>query len=228
MKKFVLVLLLQGFALCTFAQAEPFVKSLRKLEFGTTIMEAGMLFKKDYSQFRMLEERPTYITDITDPADSTKTYRVEAFYLISVERKQLIQLYYLDDHLYQKGAYWFYEKGDIEGVETKYAKCINYFKSDPYFIKANHGLVPSEEIVGHTSKKTEFLIKKMSKDEGKGECGYEALYTKADGNKGFWVYIDGINTLDLDVNRDMEIPKIEAPKVVLDQVKNALLSKDAD
>lgn len=228
MKKLVLVLLLQGFALCTFAQAEPFIKSLRKLEFGSTILDAGMLFKKDYSQFQMLEEKPHFIADIADPKDSTKSYRIEGFYLISMERKQLVQLYYVNNKLYQKGAYWFFEKGEIAEVETKYAKCNNYFKSDPFFISRNHGVVAGTEMTSNLGRKTQYLIDKVDKDVAAGECGYEVVYNKTDGASGFWVYIDGINTLEMELDPSMEVPELEAPKVVMDEVREALLNQSAD
>lgn len=228
MKKLILVLLLQGFALCTFAQAEPFIKSLRKLEFGSTILDAGMLFKKDYSQFQMLEEKPHFIADIADPEDSSKTYRIEGFYLISLERKQLVQLYYLNDKLYQKGAYWFFTKDEIAEVETKYAKCMNYFKSDPFFLSRNHGAVVGAEETGHLGRKTKYLIDKIDHDVAAGECGYEAVYNKEEGASGFWVYIDGINTMEMDLNPSMEIPELEAPKVVIDEVRDAILNESAD
>ncbi len=228
MKKLVLVLLLQGLVLCTIAQDEPFIKSLRNLEFGSTILDAGMLFKKDYAQFQMLEDRPTFVADITDPEDSSKTYRIEAFYLISMDRKQLVQLYYLNDKLYQKGAYWYFEKGEIEEVEAKYASCKNYFKFDPFFIAKNKGVVAGSEVTSDLGRKTQYLINKVDQDIAAGECGYEVVYNKADGAKGFWVYIDGINTIELGLDPAMEIPEIETPKVPLDQVKETLLTKNVD
>lgn len=58
MKKLTILLVCFAFAMPAFAQDEAFVKAMKKLEYGSTILDAAMLFKKDYPQFVPLSNTP--------------------------------------------------------------------------------------------------------------------------------------------------------------------------
>lgn len=223
MKKLLLAVTLQFLTLGLFAQSEPFVDAIRKLAPGSTILDAAMLFKKDYHQFKLLAEEPTDIATIEDPANPDNPHKVQALYLVSHERSQLIQLYYFDDKLYQKAAYWYFEPGKVKEVEEKYAATLAYFKNDPLFIDKNKGFLDSKEITSETGRKTEFFLKKVAVEELRGECGYELVYSQEGGPRGFWVYMDGWNVRKLNLDADTELPEIDAPKGVLGEINNVLL-----
>ena len=229
MKRLLLTLLFLGATVSINAQSEPFIKSLRKLSFGSSILDAGMLFKKDFAQFQPVVQRPIYVGTIVDPQDTNKTYRIEAYYQISEERKQLVQLLYINNKLYEKGAYWFYPSvtaQDIEDVEVKYMKCVNYFKSDQFFIHEGRGIAQEKEESSDYGKKTIFPIEEIGLDVAQGEAGYEVIYSKSGGAKGFWVYMEGMNTIDLDINRNMEVPAMQPPEVPFDEVREAILAME--
>lgn len=229
MKKLLVALLLQGFAVTAIAQTEPFVKSLRQLQFGSNILDAGMLFKRDFAQFTPVVQRPILVTTVQDPDNDTNTFKIEAYYQISEDRKQLVQLYYVNNKLYEKGAYWFYEATtaeDIAEVEKKYTRCVNYFKSDWFFIHEGHGIAQGSEHSSNKGKKTTFPVDEIEMDLAQGEAGYEVIYSKEEGAKGFWVYMEGMNSVVLDIPKKMELPSMKAPEVPFDQVKEAILSME--
>ena len=218
MKRLLLAISIQFLTFGLFAQSEPFVDAIRKLAPGSTILDAAMLFKKDYHQFRLLAEEPTDISTIADPLNPENPHKVQALYLVSDERNQLIQLYYYDDKLYQKAAYWYFEPGKVKEVEEKYAATLAYFKNDPLFIDKNKGFLESNEIASENGRKTEFYLKKVKPEELRGECGYELVYNKEDGPRGFWVYMDGWNVRKLELDVNTKLPEIEAPKGDISEV----------
>lgn len=223
MKKLLLALMLQGIFLSTYAQEEPFIKSLRKLEYGSTILDAAMLFKKDFSQFRFLTEEPVIVADMVDPNNPENSKEIEAFYLVSDERNQLVQLYYVEDRLYQKAAYWYYKPGKVKEVEEKYAACKAYFEKDPVFIKANKGFLESEEIVSDRGRKMEYYFKNTDPSILRGECGYELVYSEKGGPKGFWVFMEGWNAEQFELSPDLKLLEIEPPKGTLENIDEVLL-----
>ena len=81
MKKLATLFLAVTIATGAFAQSEPFVKSVIKLPYGSTILDAAMMFKKDYADdFASMTKTPVFITTMQDPDDAEKTLKVEAAY----------------------------------------------------------------------------------------------------------------------------------------------------
>ncbi len=229
MKKFALMLLCQIMLLSLSAQTEPFIKSLRKLSYGSTLLDAGMLFKKDFPQFKAVVQGPILMEIISDPDDSTKTYRVEAYFQVSEEGQQLIQLYYVDNQLYEKGAYWYYPSNsgtDISEVEAKYQRCVNYFKSDHFMIQKGHGVARGNEVSSNNGKKTIFPLQDLGMDKAQGEAGYKLLYNQSDGPMGFWVYMEGMNSINLDINRNLSLPEMAPPEVTFAELESRIRRMD--
>lgn len=225
MRKILFIALLQMFVSLTYGQDEPFVKSLRELKYRTSVDDAINLFSEKFKQFRFLSKEPTILSTTKGPNDLTKEFRVEALYLISEERGQLIQLYYVNGQLYQKAAFWYFEPGKIEEVEEKYAACLMYFKSDPFFIKMNKGFLNYDQKVRRLGKSTVFYLDSEKPEVLRGECGYELVYDENNGPNGFWVYIDSFNSRELDLDPDMKLPEIQTPEAVLKEVDKFLLKQ---
>lgn len=223
MKKLVLILLIQAFAMGTFAQSEPYMKALKKLEYGSTILDAAMLFKKDFPQFKSLSQGPVLLTVFTNPYDETQKFKIEAFYLVDEEKGELVQLYFVNDELYEKGAYWFYHQDSVQAVETKYMKCNNAFVSNPVLLAIEHGKVKSEEEKYELGRKTRFPVEKLGKNSREGLTGYELVYTRDTGARGFWVYMKAFNTMDNGLDVSMDIPHMEAPKGVFEELEDLLV-----
>lgn len=223
MKKIVLALLVQAFALTTFAQSEPFVKALKKLEYGSTILDAAMLFKRDFPDFESMTQKPVFITAFTNPYDASQTFRIEAFYMVNRKDQELVQLYYVNDELYEKSVYWFYPTDSVKAVETKYMKCNNAFVSNPALLAAEKGSVKHKEEKYAQGRKTVYPVQKVGKDERIGYAGYELVYTGDTGARGFWVYAQILSTMNNGLDNSMEFPRIAPPKGTYDELEQVLL-----
>jgi hypothetical protein len=223
MKRTVLVLLLQAIAISGFAQNEMFVKALKKLEFNSTILDAAMLFKKDFPEFEALTNAPVMIDEFPNPYDSTQNLKIEAFYFVNKKGQELVQLYYVNDALYEKSVHWFFHKDSVEAVETKYMKCSNMFKSNPALLAAEKGKVVSEEEKYDLGARTYFPVQKTGKNIRKGETGYKLVYTRETGGRGFWVYAQSFNTYDNSLDTSMDFPHISAPAGTFDELETVLL-----
>lgn len=223
MKKILLSLLVFGMSFTSFAQDEQFVKSLKKLEYGSTILDAAMLFKKDWPQFQVLNNAgPVQITVFTNPYDETQKFKIDALYLLNNDDKQLVQLYYVNDALYQKSVFWFLHKDSVELVETNYQKAKNTFISNPVLIRMEGGKVKAEESSYELGKKTLFPVEKQGKNERVGQAGYELVYTSETGARGFWVYMQAYNTMDCGLDMTMDFPLMGPPKGTFDDLENLL------
>lgn len=224
MKKLVLVLLIQAFAIGTFAQSEPFVKALKKLDYGSTILDAAMLFKRDFPDFKAMSQKPVFITAFNNPYDATQVFRIEAFYFVNKKDQELVQLYYVNDVLYEKAVYWFYPSDSVKAVETKYMKCNNAFISSPVLLAAEGGAVKKTEEKYAQGRKTIYPAKKQGKNERIGYAGYELVYTGDTGARGFWVYAQILSTMDNGLDNTMQFPRISPPKGTFDELEQVLLA----
>ncbi len=225
MKKLLVVLLIQAFALSTFAQSEPFVKALKKLEYGSTILDAAMLFKKDFPDFRSLSQKPIFITAFSNPYDASQVFRIEAFYFVNEKDQELVQLYYVNDVLYEKSVYWFYPTDSVKAVEEKYMKCNNSFIANPALLAAEGGAVKSTEEKYAQGRKTIYPIQKQGKNERIGYTGYQLVYTGDTGARGFWVYAQILSTMDNGLDNTMQFPRIEPPTGTFDELEQVLLAE---
>lgn len=223
MKKLTILLVCFAVAMPAFAQDEAFVKAMKKLEYGTTILDAAMLFKKDYPQFVPLSNSPVQVTVFTNPYDAAQKFKIEGYYLINDVDKQLITLLYVNDALYEKSVYWFLPKDSIELVQTNYAKARNMFLSNPVLIQIEAGKVKEVETSYELGKTTLFPIEKQGKKAREGRAGYELVYTKETGGQGFWVYISAYSTMENGLDSSMEFPHIAPPKGTFTDLRALLL-----
>ncbi len=224
MKKLVLVLLIQALAIGTFAQSEPFAKALIKLEYGSTILDAAMLFKRDFPEFKSLINKPVFVTSFANPYDESQTFKIEAFYFVNEKDRELVQLYYVNDELYEKSVYWFYEKDSVKAVETKYMKINNTYISNPELLARKGGAVTHSEEKYAWGRKTEYPIMKQGKKERVGYAGYELVYTEETGGRGFWVFAQIFSTMENGLDSTMEFPRIAPPKGTFDELEQLLLA----
>ncbi len=225
MKKLVLVFLIQALAIGTFAQSEPYVKALIKLEYGSTILDAAMLFKRDFPEFKSLTSKPVFVTAFTNPYDASQTFRIEAFYFVNEKNKELVQLFYVNDELYEKSMYWFYETDSVKAVETKYMKINNTYVSNPELLAREGGAVKHTEEKYAQGRKTVYPIMKQGKNERVGYAGYELVYTGDTGARGFWVYAQIFSTMENGLDSTMEFPRITPPKGTFDELEQVLLAE---
>ena len=223
MKKITILSLIIAFSLGLTAQNEPFVKALKKLEYGSTILDAAMLFKKEFPDFKVLTTAPVLLKQFTNPYDTTQTFTIEAFYFINEQDKELVQLYYVNEGLYEKSAYWYYDKDDVAGVEQRYMQCNNAFVANPILLAAESGKVKSEEEKYELGRKTHYPVTKVGKSEHKGETGYYLVYSRDTGGRCFWAYAQLFNTLDNGLDNSMDFPHIMAPNCTWDELQATLL-----
>ena len=223
MKKTTILVLLLAFNISVFAQSEPFVKALKKLEYGSTILDAAMLFKKEFPEFRQITNAPVLIKQFPNPYDTSQTFTIEAFYFVNDKDHELVQLYYVNDGLYEKSVFWYYPKDSVAAVEDRYMKCNNAFVSNPVLLAAESGKVKSEEEKFDLGRKMHYPVTKVGKSEHKGESGYYLVYTRETGGRAFWAYALLFNTLDNGLDNTMEIPHITAPNCTWDELEQTLL-----
>jgi hypothetical protein len=224
MKKQVLILLIQAFAIGVFAQSEPYVKALKKLEYGSTVLDAAMLFKKDFPNFKSLTEGkgPVLLTVFTNPYDAAQKFKIEAYFLVNEKDQQLVQLFYVNDALYEKGAYWYFHKDSVDAVEKKYMKCNNTFISNPMLLSIEGGSVKSEEEKYELGRKTHYPVQKQGKNSREGMTGYELIYEQGAGARGFWVYMQAFNTFESGLDTSMDFPHMKPPKGVFTELAELL------
>lgn len=223
MKKGITLLAVMALSLGTMAQSEPFIKALVKLEYGSTVLDGAMLMKKDFPEFRQLSNAPVLITAFMNPYDETKKFNIEAFYFINDKNMEVIQLYYVNNALYEKSAMWFYHKDSVAAVEKKYMKCNNTFISNPKLLAATEGKVKFTEESYDLGKRTIFPVEKQGKNVREGETGYKLVYTPETGGRGVWVYMKVFSTMDNGLDVSMNIPHIAPPNLVFSEIEQALV-----
>jgi hypothetical protein len=222
MKKTVLLFISLAFSLASFAQSQAYVKTLKKLEFGTTILDAAMMFKADHPEFKVIMDGPVQITVFTNPYDETQKIQIQALYLVNEKDQDLVELYYANDALYQKGSFWFEPKDSVTLVQTNYAKARNTFLSNSTLLQVEAGKVKSEETSYDLGKKTTFPIEKQGKKARVGEAGYELVYTPETKARGFWVYMTAYSTMNSALDSSMNFPMMSTPKGVFDELETLL------
>lgn len=210
-------------SLSGFAQSEPFVKALAKLEYGSTVLQGAMLMKKDFPAFRQLSNAPVLITDFMNPYDESQKFTIEAFYFINDKAKEVVQLYYVNDALYEKSVMWFYHKDSVAAVEKKYMKCNNTFISNPKLLAAEEGKVKYTEEKYDLGVRTLFPVEKSGKNLREGETGYKLVYTRETGGRGFWVYMKIFSTMDNGLDTSMNIPHVWPPNAVMEELEAVLV-----
>ena len=224
MKKITLVLAFIAICLTSFGQSEPFIKSLKKLPQGSTILDAAMLFKKDHPEFVPMTNAPVLITVFRNPEDTSKTIKIQAAYFKHDANQTLVQLYYANGQLYQKSVFWYYPKDSVAGVETKYMKATNSFIANPTILSAEGGNVKHQEESQDLGKITSFPIVKRGQEAIDGQTGYRVVYTPDTGIRGYWVHMQVINTLECDLTTKMDFPVAESPNGIYDELESLLLS----
>jgi hypothetical protein len=225
MKKVFSLFILLALSTAVMAQSETFAKALKKLEYGSTILDAGMLFKKDFPEFRALTKAPVPIDVMANAKDPQTPIKIEAFYFMNDADQELIQLYYVNGKLYEKSVYYYYPKDSIAAVETKYMKCNNLAVSDVNLLAAEGGKVKFSEENLELGKKTHYPIEKVGKQERTGETGYHLVYTPQTGGRGFWVYVRVFKTLGTILDSSMEIPHPQVPEGIYSEAESLLLKK---
>lgn len=223
MKKLATLFLICTFALGVFAQSEPFVKSTIKLAYGSTILDAAMMFKKDYPEFKSMTKTPVSINTLQDPDDAEKSLKVEAAYFRNEDDQVLVELYFVNDLLYAKSIYWFFHKDSVDAVEKKYMKATNLIISNPTLLNYQRGSVKHTEESYQLGKKTLFPIQKQGPEVRNAETGYELVYTAETGGRGFWVHLNGLNTFESDISNKIEIPLTESPQCTFSELEQTLL-----
>ena len=141
MKRVLLLLSAIIFSTASFGQGEPFVKKLRDLKVGSSTIECYMLFQRYFPEFKSLTEGhgPVLLTKYSDAADETKTYKIEAAYLVNEASRELVTMYFCNGKLYEKSVFWFYDNEQVAEVETKYMKINNAFISNPNLVDPRKG-----------------------------------------------------------------------------------------
>ena len=222
MKKITLLFISFSLSIAAFAQSQAYIKTLKKLEFGTTILDAAMMFKAAHPEFEVFMDGPVQITVFTNPYDETQKIRIQALYLVNEKDQDLIELYYANDKLYQKGSFWFEPKDSVTLVQTNYAKARNAFLSNSALLFVEAGKVTSEETSYDLGKKTVFPIEKQGKKARAGEVGYELVYTQETKARGFWVYMMAYSTLNSALDSSMDFPMMTTPKGVWEELSELL------
>jgi len=222
MKKITLLLISFSLSMVAFAQSQAYVKTLKKLEFGTTILDAAMMFKADHPEFEIFTDGPVQITVFTNPYDETQKIQIQALYLINEKDKDLIQLYYANDKLYQKGTFWFEPKDSVTLVQTNYMKARNAFISNSTLLFFEAGNVKNEEKSSDLGKKTVFPIERQGKKARVGEAGYELVYTPETKARGFWVYMTAYSTMNSTLDSSMDFPIMSTPKGIWEELAQLL------
>lgn len=223
MKKGITLLLALTLGFGAFAQSEPYIKALTKLEYGSTVLDGAMLMKKDFPEFRQLSNAPVLITAFMNPYDESQKFTIEAFYYINDKSQEVVQLYYVNDGLYEKAALWFYHNDSVAAVEKKYMKCKNAFISNPKLLAAEEGKVKFTDEKYDLGARTIFPVEKMGKNVREGEAGYKLVYTRETGGRGFWVYMKVFSTMDNGLDVSMNIPHIMPPNLVMEELEAELI-----
>lgn len=230
MKTILLILSLAIFAGTALAQGEPFVKKLRDLKVGSSTVECYMLFQRYFPEFKSLTEGhgPVLITKYSDDADETKTYKIEAAYLVNEDTRELVALYFCNGKLYEKSVFWFYDPEQVAEVETKYMKINNAFISNPTLLTREGGVVKHEEEKYEKGAKTYYPVFKNPKKEMNGQTGYDLVFDRESGPHGFWVYAKIFNNEEVELTNDMETPHIEPPQTDFDGLMAYLVPESED
>ncbi len=223
MKKLLSILLVQLMAFSVMGQSEPFVKSLKDLPFGSTILDAAMLMKANYEDFKPLGTNPVRISEQVVSDEEKTVLKYEAAYFVNEAKNTLVQLYYVNGRLYNKGVYWFYPKDAVVAVETKYEKCTNMFLSEHLLLTTEGGTVRHVEESNQLGRITHFPVKKEGDEIIEGQSGYQLVYTPETGPRGFWVYMNGIDTFNSDLSQQYDIPVISPPAGIFAQLGTLLL-----
>jgi hypothetical protein len=223
MKKGITLLLALTLGFGAFAQSEPFIKALIKLEYGTTILDGAMLMKKDFPEFRQLTKAPVIITAFMNPYDETQKFNIEAFYFINDKDMEVIELYYVNNALYEKSAMWYFHKDSVAAVEKKYMKCNNTFISNPKLLAAEQGKVKFTEESYDLGKRTIFPVEKQGKNVREGETGYKLVYTPETGGRGIWVYMKVFSTMDNGLDISMNVPHVAPPNLIFSEIEAELV-----
>lgn len=225
MKKITLLFVSLAFSLTSFSQGEAFVKTMKKLEYGSTILDAAMMMKTENPQFENLYGEgsgPVQVTVFTNPYDEAQKFKIEALYFVNREDQQLIQLYYVNDGLYQKAIYWFLPADSVTLTQTNYKKAQNTFVSNPVLLQIEGGKVKGVETSEELGKRTDYLVEKQGKNERSGRAGYELVYQDGVGARGFWVYMQAYNTMKSGLDMSMNIPFITPPAGTFDELQELL------
>ena len=223
--RFLFVVSLLFTSITASSQGEPFVKKLRDLENGSTMIEAAMMFQRYFPEFKSLTEGhgPVLITKFSDKEDETKTYTIEAGYLVNEAERELVTLFFCNGKLYEKSVFWFYDSEQVAEVETKYMKINNAFISNPTLLTREHGVVKHEEEKYAKGAKTFYPVFKNPKKEIMGQTGYDLVFDRESGPHGFWVYAKIYNNQEVELTNDMEVPRIGPPQIDFDGLKEYLL-----
>ena len=213
-----------------YAQGEPFVKKLRDLKNGSTMIECYMMFQRYFPEFRSLTEGhgPALISKFSDSEDETKTYKIEAAYLVHENDRELVTLYFCNGKLYEKSVFWFYETEQVAEVETKYMKINNAFVSNPTLLTREHGVVKHEEEKYDKGAKTFYPVFKNPNKEIMGQTGYDLVFDRETGPHGFWVYAKIFNNQEVELTNDMEVPRIGPPQIDFEGLESYLLPQNED
>ena len=222
MKKITSIILFLALSTAAIAQGQAYIKSLKKLEYGSTILDAAMMFKTEHPSFEVFMGGPVQLTVFTNPYDETQKIKIEALYFINKKDQELIQLFYASGGLYQKGSFWFEPKDSVTLVQTNYAKARNTFLSNATLLQVEEGKVQSEETSYDLGKRTLFPIEKRGKKARVGEAGYELVYTPETKARGFWVYMTAYSTLNSSLDSSMKFPLMQIPKGVFDELETLL------
>jgi hypothetical protein len=230
MKRVLLLLSAIIFSSASFGQGEPFVKKLRDLKVGSSTVECYMLFQRYFPEFKSLTEGhgPVLLTKYSDAADETKTYKIEAAYLVNEASRELVTMYFCNGKLYEKSVFWFYDNEQVAEVETKYMKINNAFISNPNLLTREKGTVKHEEEKYEKGAKTYYPVFKNPKKEVMGQTGYDLVFDRESGPHGFWVYAKIFNNQEVELTNDMETPRIEPPQTSFDGLTAYLLPGNED
>lgn len=231
MKKIISLLSILLSANILLAQGEPFVKKLRDLKNGSTLIECGMMFQRYFPEFKSLTEGhgPVLLTKFSDQEDETKTYTIEAGYLLNEADRELVVLYFCNGKLYEKSVFWFYDTEQVAEVETKYMKINNSFVSNSTLLTMQgHGVVQHNEEKYDKGAKTFYPVHKNPKKEMVGQTGYDLVFDRESGPHGFWVYAKIFNNEESELTNDMNPPRIGPPQTSFATIKEYLVPQAAE
>lgn len=225
MKSFILSLSFTLIAGICFAQGEPFVKKLRDLEVGSSTVECYMLFQREFPEFKSLTEGhgPVLLSKFSDPADASKTYKIEAAYLVNEATRELVVLYFCNGRLYEKSVFWFYDPEQVAEVETRYMKINNAFVSNSTLLVKEGGVVKHTEEKYEKGAKTYYPVFRNPKKEMMGQTGYDLVFDRETGPHGFWVYAKIYNNENSDLTNDLNPPRIDPPQTDFENLKAYLV-----
>ncbi len=224
--KSVFALLFLFLSSTAYSQGEPFVKKLRDLKSGSTLIECGMMFQRYFPEFKSLTEGhgPVLLTKFSDKEDETKTYTIEAGYLLNEEDRELVVLYFCNGKLYEKSVFWFYDSKQVAEVETKYMKINNSFVSNSTLLTMEGGgVVHHNEEKYDKGAKTFYPVHKNPKKEIMGQTGYDLVFDRETGPHGFWVYAKIYNNEDSELTNDMNPPRVGPPQTSFATIKEYLV-----